>query len=214
MKRSISYETIYQYIWEDKRNGGTLWQLLRQSSKKRRKRYNAYDSRGRLTNKKSISERPLSVENKRFFGHWEIDTVFGKGSKHCIVTLVERKSKYLLIGKLPNKSTKELNQRVLKLILQNASRFKTITADNGTEFHQYQAIEELSGVTFYFATPYHSWERGLSENTNGLIRQYLPKNQSMESVTQHQCNYIAKQLNQRPRKCLRYKTPEEVFNEH
>ncbi|GAA6169398.1 hypothetical protein NBRC116591_32090 [Sessilibacter corallicola] len=95
-----------------------------------------------------ISERPLSLENKRFLGHWEIDTVFGKGSKHCIMTQVERKSKYLLIGKLPNKSARELNQRALKLILQNASWFKTITADNGTEFHQYKTIEELSGVTF------------------------------------------------------------------
>ncbi len=116
--------------------------------------------------KKHISERPLSAENKRFFDHWEIDTVFGKVSKDCIVTLVERKSKYVLIGKLTNKSTKELNQRTLKLMLQQASKFKTITADNGTEFYQYQ------------------------------------------------CNHIAKQLNQRPRKCLQYRTPEEIFNDH
>ncbi len=146
LKRPISYETSYKYISTE----------VPYSAKKRRKRYNAYDSRGRLVDKKPIFERPLSVENKRFLGHWEIDTVFGKGSKHCIMTLVERKSKYPLIGKLPNKSARELNQRALKLILQNASRFKTITADNGTEFHQYKTIEELSGVTFYFATPYHS----------------------------------------------------------
>lgn len=211
MKRRLSHETIYQYIWRDKANGGILWKYLRQSPKQRRKRYRAYDSRGRLAGKRHISERPPSVETRRYKGHWEIDTVFGKGSNHCIVTLLERKSGYVIIGKLPNKSTGALNKKASKLIRRHPGSFKTITADNGTEFHQYKHIEEQLGVTFYFATPYHSWERGSNENVNGLIRQYLPKNQSMESLTQQQCDYIASQLNQRPRKRYNYKTPEEIF---
>jgi transposase, IS30 family len=211
MDRRLSHETIYQYIWRDKANGGNLWKYLRQSSKQRRKRYRAYDSRGRLANKRHISERPASVETRRYKGHWEIDTVFGKGSNHCIVTLLERKSGYVIIGKLPNKSTHSLNKKVSRLIRRHPEYFKTITADNGTEFHQYKQIEEQCGVTFYFANPYHSWERGSNENVNGLIRQYLPKNKSMESLNQRQCDYIALQLNQRPRKRHNYKTPEELF---
>ncbi len=211
MDRRISHETIYQYVWRDKANGGNLWTHLRQSPKKRRKRYRAYDSRGQLANKRHISERPPSVETRRYKGHWEIDTVFGKGSNACIVTLVERKTGFLIIGKLPNKSTKSLNKKVIQLINRHMGDFKTITADNGTEFHQYPLIENASGVTFYFATPYHSWERGSSENANGLIRQYLPKNQSMAHLTQQQCDRIADRINERPRKRHNFKTPEELF---
>lgn len=208
---SISHETIYLFIWGDKRNGGTLHTHLRQASKQRRKRYQAYDSRGRLTNKRHISERPPSVETRQELGHWEIDTVLGNGSKDCIVTLVERMTGYLLIGKLEARTKDELNQRAIKLIKQHLPNFKTITADNGTEFHGYKSIEAATGVDFYFATPHHSWERGTNENTNGLIRQYLPKGTSMACVSQHQCNAISKKLNTRPRKRLGYKTPEECY---
>ena len=187
MDKVPCHEVIYQYIWRDKANGGSLWKSLRQSSKKRRKRYNAYDSRGRLANKRHIDDRPVTVEGRRYFGHWEIDTVKGTGSKDCIVTIVERKTGFVQIGKLNNSSTAELNKRTLKLINRCNHCFKTITSDNGTEFHQYKKIEEQTGVKFYFANPYHSWERGTNENTNGLIRQYLPKGTSMESLTQHQC---------------------------
>ncbi len=211
MDRRMSHETIYQYIWRDKAAGGALWQQLRQSSKQRRKRYNAYDSRGRLANKRHISERPASVENRRTRGHWEIDTVMGKISKDCIVTLVERKSGYTLIGKLKDRTTRSLNKRCIKLMHKEPTSFKTITADNGTEFHQYPEIEIATGTPFYFATPHHSWERGTNENTNGLIRQYLPKGQSMKDLTQVQCDRIAQKLNQRPRKRLGFKTPEEVL---
>lgn len=169
----MSHETIYRYIWNDKASGGDLWKHLRQSTKQRRKRKNSYDSRGKLANKRMIAERPLSVERRKIIGHWEIDTVHGRGSNHCIVTLTERKSGFQIIGKLKNKSTEELNNRVIQLLERHPGNFKSITADNGTEFHQYKNIEDATCTTFYFANPHHSWERGTNENTNGLIRQYL-----------------------------------------
>ena len=208
---SMSHETIYRYIWRDKANGGDLWTHLRQSLKQRRKRYNAYDSRGRLAEKRPISERPVSVEGRRYKGHWEIDTVMGKGSKDCIVTIVERKTGYLAIGKLKDRTTSSLNKRTLKLINREPDAYKTITADNGTEFHRYKEIENVTKIKFYFARPYHSWERGTNENTNGLIRQYLPKGTSMKNITQQQCDRIANALNNRPRKRLDFKTPRECF---
>ncbi|TAA47261.1 IS30 family transposase [Corallincola spongiicola] len=210
----VSHESICQYIWADKANGGELWKKLRQSTKQRRKRYRSYDSRGRLAAKRNIAERPQDVEDRKTFGHWEIDTVMGKGSKHCIVTLVERKSGYTVIGQLNDRTTYSLNNRAIDIMQRSRREFATITADNGTEFHQYPTIEEATKTTFYFANPHHSWERGTNENTNGLIRQYLPKGTSMASITQADCESIAKRLNNRPRKRLGYKTPEEVFNEH
>jgi IS30 family transposase len=213
MTKCMSHETIYQYIWRDKSRGGDLWTHLRQSPKQRRKRYKAYDSRGRLADKRNISERPASVETREDKGHWEIDTVHGRGSLHCIVTLLERKTGYVMIGKLPNKMALSLNKKTITLIRRKPLEFKTITSDNGTEFHKYKNIEECCQTTFYFANPYHSWERGSNEHVNGLIRQYLPKTKSMEMITQRQCDQIAKKLNQRPRKRHNYKTPEEMYYE-
>ena len=213
MTKCMSHETIYQYIWRDKAKGGDLWTHLRQSPKQRRKRYKAYDSRGRLADKRNISERPASVETREDKGHWEIDTVHGRGSLHCIVTLLERKTGYVMIGKLPNKTAISLNKKTITLIRRKPLEFKTITSDNGTEFHKYKNIEKRCQTTFYFANPYHSWERGSNEHVNGLIRQYLPKTKSMEMVTQRQCDQIANKLNQRPRKRHNYKTPEEMYHE-
>lgn len=204
----ISHETIYQHIWRDKRNGGDLWRHLRQRPKYR-KRYGTREKRGRLAGKRHISTRPASVEHRQKTGHWEIDTVSGKGSNHCIVTLVERVSGCVLIAKLADHTKAELNDRVMRLIQEQPHLFKTITADNGTEFHGYEHIERATGVKFYFATPYHSWERGTNENTNGLIRQYLPKRESMKTVTQSQCDAIAQTLNNRPRKRLGFRSPLE-----
>lgn len=211
LRRRISHETIYQYIWRDKSTGGNLWTHLRQSPKLRRKRYRAYDSRGQLANKRHITERPPSVETRKTKGHWEIDTVHGRGSNHCIVTLLERKTGFVMIGKIPDKSTASLNKKTISLIHRDPLNFKTITADNGTEFHQYPVIESHCQATFYFATPYHSWERGSNENVNGLIRQYLPKTKTMEYLTQQRCDEIAAKLNSRPRKRHDYKTPEEIY---
>ena len=207
----FSHETIYQYIWRDKAEGGNLWINLRCAQKQRRKRYRAYDSRGRLANKRHISERPKTVESRRTKGHWEIDTVMGKGSPDCIVTLTERKSGFAQIGKLKDRTTRSLNKKTISLIRRDPDSFKTITADNGTEFHQYKIIEEQFNTRFYFANPYHSWERGSNENLNGLIRQYLPKGTSMADLTQQQCDAIAHKLNTRPRKRLGFKTPEECY---
>ena len=208
---SISHATIYRYIWYDFYFKGSLHTHLRQSNKKRRKRYRSADSRGVLSNKAHISERPISAENKSRIGHWEIDTVFGGRDHHCIVTMVDRKSRYTVIGKLADKSKANLNRKVIDLIHREVRQVKTITADNGTEFHGYSDIEQATGAKFYFANPYHSWERGLNENTNGLIRQYSPKGVTMQHLTQRDCDNIAQKLNRRPRKCLNMKTPEEVY---
>ena len=209
----ISHETIYIHIWREKRRGGELWRHLRQPVK-RRKRYGSHEKRGRVAGKRHITERPRAVEHRRQIGHWEMDTVLGTGDRHCIVTLVERVTGAVLIGKLPYLNVDALNRRVIELIRAHQSAFKTITADNGTEFHGYRDIESATGVTVYFATPYHSWERGTNENTNGLIRQYLPKRTSMEHVTQRHCNAIASALNNRPRKRHGYRTPLERLQEH
>lgn len=211
-KLSISHETIYRYVWDDRARGGALCQHLRCAGKKRRKRYGRYDSRGRLAGKRHISERSSSIERRQTVGHWEIDTVMGVGNDHCVVTLVERATGYVLIGKLRSRNMGELAWRTIRLVRKHPGKFRTITADNGTEFHSYQKIEKATGVKFYFATPHHAWERATNENTNGLIRQYLPKRKSMAHVTQWDCNRISKKLNTRPRKRYDYETPEERFH--
>ena len=210
---SISHETIYRHVWRDKKQGGTLYTHLRGARKRRRKRYGAYDSRGRLAGKRMISERPPEVEERREVGHWEIDTVIGAGTKDCVVTLVERKTGLVMVGKLPDRTKESFNRRVVRLIRRHPGAFATITADNGTEMHGYERIERRTGVAFYFARPYHSWERGSNENANGLLRQYLPKGESMARLTQQRCNAIAAKLNTRPRKRLGFRTPHECFNE-
>ena len=206
----ICHETIYRHVWNDKRHGGLLHTHLRQATKQRRKRHGTYDSRGRLAGKRPIEERPAAADNRSRVGHWEADTVLGDG-KPCVVTLVERKTGYVEIGKLNARTSEELSRRTIQLILRQPKAVRTITADNGTEFHRYADIERVTDARFYFATPHHAWERGTNENTNGLIRQYLPKRQGMASITQHDCNHVARKLNRRPRKRLGYKTPEECY---
>jgi len=209
---SISPETIYRHVREDRRRGGRLHEHLRLSDKQRRKRYRSQDSRGQLRGKRKIGERPAVIEQRTQLGHWEVDTVMGKyGTKPCIVTLVERKAGFLLIGKIKARTAAEANRSLLELIERHATKFKTITADNGTEFHGYQEVEDRCSAKFYFATPYHSWERGSNENTNGLIRQYLPKGCSMVRLTQARCDEIADTLNNRPRKRHGFRTPAQVF---
>ncbi len=209
---AISHETIYRHIWLDKRRGGTLHVHLRRANKPFRKRYGAYDSRGRLACKRPIASRPPGAEHRSRFGHWEGDTVLGASQAGpCIVTLVERKSGFTAIGKVARRAGAEVNARLRQLIDVQPRPVRTITVDNGTEFHGYKALEQLVDARFYFATPHHSWERGTNENTNGLIRQYLPKRASMAALTQQDCNRIAMKLNRRPRKRLGYRTPEECY---
>ena len=214
---AISHETIYRHVWRDLKAGGPLHAHLRCARKPCRKRYGRHDSRGRLAGKRMIGERPLVVERRSRIGDSEIDTVLGESlgqSSDCILTLVERKTGYVLIGKMKARTAAEANRALLELPARHPGRVKTITADNGTEFHWYERIEAVSAVKFYFATPHHSWERGTNENTNGLIRQYLPKGQTMKGVTQSECDMIAEQLNTRPRKRHGYKTPNECFIRH
>jgi IS30 family transposase len=206
---SISHETIYRYIWRDKRNGGNLYKHLRQSCKRRRKRYRANDSRGILRGKRDISERPAAAEKRLEKGHFEVDLMHGARAKACILTLVDRKTRLVLIRKLRDKSMKEVKKALVLTIRRY--KIRTLTADNGSEFHDYERIERLTGAMFYFAKPYHSWERGTCENTNGLIRQYLPKWMSMSRLTQLGCNAIAEKLNDRPRKVLNLLCPEEAY---
>ena len=143
-------------------------------------------------------------------GDWEIDTMHGCG-KACVVTVVERKSGLVRLGPI-HRATKDLTlKRTVALLWPERERVKTITADNGTEFHNYRELEKLLGTEVYFATPHHAWERGTNENTNGLIRQYLPKRTNLSGVTQAQCDRIAEQLNNRPRLRLGFKTPNEVY---
>jgi IS30 family transposase len=208
----ISHEAIYIHVWADKRAGGDLWRHLRQAGKKRRKRYGAYDSRGRLAGKRHISERPPEAEERIELGHWEIDTVMGtEHGRNSVLTLVERATGYLVMGKLTRHCAADASARCVEMIERQGGRVATITADNGTEFHSYRQIEAETGVEFYFATPHHSWERGTNENTNGLIRQYLPKKTCFAHITQGDCDAIAAKLNSRPRKRLRYRTPEECY---
>ncbi len=208
---SISHETIYKFVLADKERGGSLFKHLRIMPKLRRKRYNSHDSRGILQGKRQISQRPPEIDARSTLGHWEGDTVIGKGGHHCILTLVERKSGYVIIKKLLSRTKEQVTKAAVEAIREHRARFRTITFDNGTEFHDYLVLESHYPILCYFATPYHSWERGTNENTNGLIRQYLPKGMSMKHVSQSYCDWIAKRLNTRPRKRHGYKTPEEVY---
>jgi IS30 family transposase len=203
---SISTEAIYLHIWKDMRSGGKLYLHLRQSQKRRRKRYRSTDSRGVLPGKRDLSQRPIEANQREEKGHFEIDLVHGYNHTDCILTLVDRLTRFLIIRKLRNKTTAEVEKQLIPII--SKFQIKTITADNGTEWHGYKQIEEKTTTTWYFAEPYHSWERGTNENTNGLIRQYLPKKKSMHGLTQLECEQIAQRLNRRPRKILNFDCPE------
>jgi len=207
---SVSHETIYRYVRQDMDAGGNLHTHLRCARKRRRKRYGAYDSRGRLAGKRPIGDRPPGAGNRSRVGHWEIDTVVGSG-RACILTLVDRKTGFVQIGKLAARTVGATNRRLEKLMARDSERYLTITSDNGCEFHGYKKVEAAHKVKFYFAAPHHSWERGTNENTNGLIRQYLPKRSNMDGVTQAQCDAIAAKLNARPRKRYGYRAPAELY---
>ncbi len=210
---TISHETIYQYIWQDKKRGGTLFKHLRCSPKQRRKRHNTRDSRGILPGKRHISQRPPEVETRKSFGHWEGDTLMGRDLHHCALTMVERKTGIGLISKMDSRQATSVTKAAAATVRPRIREFKTITFDNGTEFHGYKALEKRFPLKCYFATPYHSWERGSNENFNGLVRQYLPKGVTMRHLTQADCDAIAFRLNSRPRKRFGYRTPLEVYQQ-
>jgi len=206
----ISHEWIYQYILRDKQTGGDLHCHLR-CQKKRRKRYGSYDRRGKLKNRVSIDERPAIVDTRQRLGDWEVDTIIGKGHRHAIVSLTERKSRLALLRKVEHKTAQDVADAVIELLKSLPVRTHTITADNGKEFADHERIAHDLRTNVYFAHPYSSWERGSNENMNGLVRQYFPKKRSFVTITQQEIEFVMNRLNNRPRKCLGFKTPNEVF---
>ncbi len=209
---AIIHEHIYKYIYADKRAGGDLWKHLR-CQKKRRKRAGGCDRRGKIPNRRSIEERPTIVEKRTRLGDWEVDLILGKNHQGAVVTLTERKSRFTLLRSVPSKKANMVAQVIISL-LNWVKPLESITADNGKEFAGHQEIAQALSVDFYFAHPYASWERGTNENTNGLIRQYLPKSRSLKDVSMQEETMIMDRLNLRPRKCLDFMTPYEVFFGH
>lgn len=211
--QSINHEAIYQYIYHPQNPDRLeMIQLLRRAHKKRRnKSIGRKVRKATIPNRISIDARPKSVENRRYYGHWEGDSLISRKSKAALNTLVERKSRLVLITKLPRKSADETNRAVMdRLKTLPAKGRQTLTLDNGTENAKHEILSAKLGIRCYFARPYASWERGTNENANGLIRWYLPKGTDFRKITSEQIARIEKLLNTRPRKCLGYKTPLEV----
>jgi transposase, IS30 family len=206
----ISHERIYQHIWADKLNGGSLYKRLRHSGKKR-KQYGSKDKRGQIRNRISIDDRPVIVSEKTRLGDWEIDTVIGKNHQGALVTIVDRVSKLTLTKKVASKHAGIVTEATITLLRPYLDKTLTITADNGKEFVGHEKIKAALNADVYFAHPYSSWERGLNENTNGLIRQYFTKGSSFENITDKDVDEVMEKLNHRPRKTLNYKTPHAVF---
>jgi len=208
----VSTEWIYQYIYKNKFNGGSLHQHLR-CKKKRKKRYGAYSRRGQIPHQISIDERPAIVETRSRFGDWELDTVIGKNHQQALVTIVERKARLSVSKKVTRKTSKCVTNAIIELLMPFKSWVHTLTADNGREFAGHIEVAKKLEADFYFAHPFASWERGLNENTNGLIRQYFPKKHDFTTITEAQLDKVMNKLNNRPRKCLGFRTPNEVFFE-
>ena len=209
----ISHETIYQYIWLDKKNGGLLFQHLRCAQKKYKKCSKLKDQRGQIKNRISINERPIVVDSKARVGDWEIDTMIGKGHKGALVTIVERKFGYTLAAQVNSKKAEDVTRATINMLLPYKSLVHTITADNGKEFAYHEHIAQALNAKVYFANPYCSWERGLNENTNGLLRQYFPKSTNLKLVTQNEVLAAVEKLNTRPRKRLNYNSPKQLFEQ-
>ncbi|MDZ7734880.1 MAG: IS30 family transposase [Gammaproteobacteria bacterium] len=206
----LSHEWIYQYVLHDKASGGDLYRHLR-CQRQRKKRYGCYSRRGQLKNTVSIDQRPAIVDRKIRIGDWEVDTVIGKGHQQALVTLTERKSMYTLIAHVGRRTASAVRKAIIHLLQSLRRPVHTITSDNGKEFGEHEAIARELKAGFYFAHPYASWERGLNENINGLIRQYFPKKMNFSTITKKQVNRVMNKLNHRPRKTLGYRTPHEVF---
>lgn len=210
-KDMVSHERIYQYIWQNKKQGGELYKHLRRNGRKYRKRGWAKDSRGIIKNRVSIENRPAEVDEKKRFGDIEFDTIVGRNHKGALFTANDRCTMITWIAKLSDKDSISLYKAAVKKLMPFKSLLHTITSDNGKEFANHIAIAEDLNVDFYFAHPYHSWERGANENMNGLIRQYIPKGSSLEDIDDEYIEMIQEKLNNRPRKKLGFLTPYEYF---
>jgi transposase, IS30 family len=207
----VSHESIYKYIWDDKRKGGKLHKNLRNKGKKYRKRGSKKDNRGLIPERVSIEERPAIVDERARFGDWEIDTIIGKNKKGAIVTVNDRATGILRMQKLNGKDATELANEVIVLLMEFRALNNTMTSDNGKEFARFALIAEQLNLTYYFAHPYSSWERGSNENLNGLIRQYIPKGTNFETMTDEYIQWIEDELNNRPRKRFNFESPNHIF---
>src|SRR5580658_1214839 len=207
----VSHETIYKYIWNDKRKGGSLYRQLRHNGKKYNKRSKGTAGRGCIPNRVDIDQRPAIVEEKSRIGDWELDTIIGADHDGAVVSMVERTSKLTKLAKVGRKTSTEVSSALIKKLGPVAPFVHTLTADNGKEFADHEKVGHTLEAGFYFAKPYHSWERGLNEHTNGLVRQYFPKKTKFSAVSQIELDNVERLLNQRPRKILGFKSPEEVF---
>ncbi len=204
----ISHEIIYQHVWADKAAGGDLYKQLRRRARKYKVRgSNGKTRSGQIKNRISIDERPIVVDEKSRVGDWEIDTVIGKNHSGALVTIVERATLFTVSMRVNSKHAKEVTAATLALLMPFKGLVHTITSDNGKEFAYHEKIAKGLACEFYFAHPYHSWERGLNENTNGLLRQYFPKSTDFKTVSVTAVKKSVDQLNNRPRKTLSFKTP-------
>lgn len=211
----VSHESIYLHIWADKKAGGQLYLHLRHRGKKYNKRSGKKAGRGLIPNRVDIDQRPAIVEKKERFGDFELDTIVGANHKGAIVSIVDRASKCAYLVLVPQAKAENIHRAVCKRLhlLAKKGLVQTYTADNGKEFSGHEKIVKDLGGAFYFAKPYHSWERGLNEHTNGLVRQYFPKGTEFTKLTQDEVDAVETKLNNRPRKILSFKTPNEVFLE-
>jgi IS30 family transposase len=212
-KLPVSHETLYLHVYSDKARGGTLWKNLRCQKQKRKRYAGGRDRRGQIPHRRPLSDRPVHIELRKQVGHWECDTVIGANHKGAIVTMVERKSGFSVIVKVSQKTSELVSRAIIEGLRPYMVRVITLTYDNGKEFAGHIQIDQALNSTSYFARPFASWERGSNENFNGLLRQYVPKKRSLNTVTEDEITMIQNRLNNRPRKRLGFKTPAEVFNQ-
>jgi IS30 family transposase len=210
----ISYETVYRHIWRDKQAGGELYRHLRRKGKRYQSRSQSNAGRGHIKNRVSIDERPVIVDEKSRVGDWEIDLVIGKGHSGALVTIVERATSFTVSKRVNSKSADVVTAATISLLTPYKAAVLTITADNGKEFAYHEEMTETLDAAVYFADPYCSWQRGLNENTNGLLRQYWPKNTDFKQVPPSAVISVITSLNNRPRKKLNYQTPAKKMAEH
>ena len=214
-KPMVSHETIYQLIYQDRRNGGQLYTHLRRRHRRRRKRKNLYGNRGILANRIFINQRPDGANHKSRLGHFEGHTLIGSNHMGAIVSLTEMKTKYQFLLKVPEKSADTVQQAIEKMLKKHQSWIKTLTVDNGKEFACHETLaENLDPLKVFYCRPYAPWERGLNENQNGLIRQYIPKKMTSINLTDHDIARIEDRLNNRPRKSLGFSSPKEALTKY
>ena len=208
----ISHETIYRMIRADKKKGGTLYLYCRHKLKHRARPISGGCSG--ICNRVNINERPEEADGRRF-GDFEMDTIVGKGNHGAIVTLTEKSTDMLFMRKLnKGKDSKELAKTVVRILMPYKALIKSITTDNGLEFACHEYITKKLGVTVYFTDPYSSWQKGLIENQNGLIRQYIPKSSVFDDISHQFVTKVADKINRRPREKLNFRTPFECFYEN